>query len=146
MNKFLQILLITLLISPLYAFGQSGEVADYNRFKSNPTVEGGIEFLTSHPGGYYYDTVSDSVSRMLSDRLNEFSIESDYNEALKYAKSKQAKRYVGDRISEARKAQKRYMKEYDSRQYASATGSEVTDSSGKSKRIKTGSLPSAAVS
>ena len=51
MNKFLQILLITLLISPLYAFGQSGEVADYNRFKSNPTVEGGIEFLTSHPGG-----------------------------------------------------------------------------------------------
>ena len=138
MNKFLQILLITLLISPLYAFGQSGEVADYNRFKSNPTVEGGIEFLTSHPGGYYYDTVSDSVSRMLSDRLNEFSIESDYNEALKYAKSKQAKRYVEDRISEARKAQKRYMKEYDSRQYASATGSEVTDSSGKSKRIKTG--------
>ena len=40
MNKFLQILLITLLISPLYAFGQSGEVADYNRFKSKPSKTG----------------------------------------------------------------------------------------------------------
>lgn len=138
MNRLFQIILIALLMLPACVFGQSSEVNDYNRFRSNPTVESGVEFLNNHPGGYYFNTVSDSVGKMLSDRLNEFSIESDYDEALKYAKSKEAKRYIEGKISDARKAQKRYMKEYDSRQYASDDTSDTKSSNGKSSRVKTG--------
>lgn len=138
MNRLFQIFLIVLLMPPMCLFGQSSEVNDYNRFRSNPTVESGMEFLNNHPDGYYFDSVSDSVGKMLGDRLNEFSVESDYNEALKYAKSKEAKRYIEGKISDARKAQKRYMKEYDSRQYASDDTAVAKNDSGKSGRIKTG--------
>ena len=95
------------------------EAAAYRQFRNNPSVVSGEAFLNEYPDGKYADKVSDEVCRMLSDGLNAFSVQTDYDNALKYARSTQMRRYAESKISDAGKAQKKMMKEYDARRRGS---------------------------
>ena len=87
----------------------------YTKFHNTKSVASAQSYLFAYPEGLYSDEVSDYIAMSKADDLNMNSGDLDYNIALKYARTAQARKYVENRYNEAqrdlKKAQRKFRSE-----------------------------------
>lgn len=88
-------------------YNMAKETSLYIDFENARSIEAAKSYLAAYPNGSYSETVSDFIAKAMADKLNMESSSDDYLEALSYAKTTQARKYVEDRYSTAQRELKK---------------------------------------
>lgn len=89
---------------------EAQELSAYGDFKISQNLENAQSYLASFPQGLHAEEVSDAYSKMLADGMTMEVSESEYQNALSYAVSKDAKSYVNKKYRENVTALKRHQR------------------------------------
>lgn len=84
------------------------ELVAYNKFNSNRSIKSGLAYLSSFPNGKNSNEVSDYVARAKADNMTKYVTQDIYEEALAYAKTDDAKKYVASTYSAKQREYKQY--------------------------------------
>ncbi len=82
---------------------QAREHIRYHAFKENPSESTAKSYLFYFPEGTYSDEVSNYIAKRMADQLGMYSSEADYADALSYARTGAARKYVKDKYNEAQR-------------------------------------------
>lgn len=91
-------------------FRRAREEVLYQKFYSEKTISSGLEYLKMYPSGKYSLSVSDSIAEMKAELFTMYSGESDYRDAISFAKSQNVVQYVTSKYHSAQRQYKKYQR------------------------------------
>lgn len=89
---------------------EAQELSSYGKFMSVQIAENAKQYLSSFPQGAHVAEVSDAYAKMLADGMTMTVSERDYQTAVSYAVSRDAKAYVDRKYREKLSAYKKYQR------------------------------------
>ncbi len=95
-------------------YNEARELNLFTEFDKEETENNALKYLAAFPDGKHSAQVSDFVAKAKANRMTRNSTQRDYDEAIAYAKTSSAKKYVDNKYQEAQRELKKYCRKLKS--------------------------------